>query len=81
MCTHVDRWKLTFYSVPKIALIPYYHRVSQTELFGFIFPTIVDNRFVNRFVTTVRKMKPKSSVLENLRSCGISWIGAIFGTE
>jgi hypothetical protein len=45
-----DRWKLTFYSVPKIALIPYYHRVSQTELFDFIFPTIVDNRcqsFVN----------------------------------
>jgi hypothetical protein len=37
---------------PKIALIPYYHRFSQTDLFGFIFPTIVDNRFINRFAQT-----------------------------
>jgi hypothetical protein len=47
---YVDRWKLTRKSDPKIALIPYYHRFSQTELFGFIFPSIVDNGFVNRFV-------------------------------
>jgi hypothetical protein len=78
MCTHVDRWKLTFYSVPKIALIPYYHTVSQTELFGFIFPTIVDNRFVNRFVNDSRENETKSSVWENLWYYGI---GSIFGIE
>ncbi len=44
---------IRFWRVPKFALIPYYHRFSQTELFGFIFRAIVDNRFVivdNRFV-------------------------------
>jgi hypothetical protein len=61
---HIDRWKLTKNSDPKIALIPYYHRFFQTELFGFIFPTIVDNRFVNP--TIEGKMKPKSSVWKNL---------------
>jgi hypothetical protein len=56
----VDRWKLTKNSVPKIALIPCYHRFSQTELFGFIFPTIVDNRFVdNRSVNDSRKNETK----------------------
>jgi hypothetical protein len=33
-----------------IALISYYHKISQTELFGFIFHIIVNNRFLNRFV-------------------------------
>ena len=33
---------IRFRRAPKIALIPYYHRFSQTELFGFIFRTIVD---------------------------------------
>jgi hypothetical protein len=42
---HFDRWKLTFYSVPKIALIPCYHRFCQTELFGFIFPRNLKGRF------------------------------------
>ena len=58
-CLDFDRWKLTFCSVPKIALIPYYHRLSQTELFGFIFPTIVENRFVDRFVNDSRENETK----------------------
>jgi hypothetical protein len=44
----IDRWKLTKNSGPKIAIIPYYRRFSQTELFGFIFSTMVDQyRFAN----------------------------------
>jgi hypothetical protein len=49
----IDRLHPTFGESPKIALIPYYHRFSQTDLFGFIFPTIVDNRFINRFVNDI----------------------------
>ncbi len=37
---YTESWKLTKIQ-NKIALIPYHHRFSQTELFGFIFPTIV----------------------------------------
>jgi hypothetical protein len=51
----VDRWKLTSYSVPKIALIPYYHRFSQTELFGFIFPTVVDKTIDKTIVDDSRE--------------------------
>ena len=47
---YIDRWKPTFYWVPKIALIPYYRRFSQTDLFEFIFFTIVDNRIINSLV-------------------------------
>jgi hypothetical protein len=42
-----------------IALIAYYYRFPKTELFGFIFPTIVDNRFVNSFVNDIRENETK----------------------
>jgi hypothetical protein len=44
-----------FFGTPKMAHIPCYRRFSQTDLFGFIFPTIVDNRFINRFANDSKK--------------------------
>ena len=55
----VDRWKLTSYSVPKIALIPYYHRFSQTELVGFIFRSIVDQTIDKTIVNDCKENEPK----------------------
>ena len=46
---------IQFCGAPKITLIPDYHRFSQPGLFGFIFSTIVDNRFINRFVHDSRE--------------------------
>ena len=42
----IRNWKLTFYCVWFVYSIPYYHRFSQTEFFGFICPTIVDKTIV-----------------------------------
>ena len=42
----------------------YHHRFSQTERFGFIVPTIVDNLFVNRFVIDSTENETKKFGLE-----------------
>jgi hypothetical protein len=43
----------------KIALIPYYHRFSQTEFFGFIFLTIVDKTIDKTIVNCSRENETK----------------------
>jgi predicted 2-oxoglutarate/Fe(II)-dependent dioxygenase YbiX len=50
---------IRFCGAPKITLIPNFNRFSQTELFDFIFPTIFDNRLVNRFVNDSRENETK----------------------
>jgi hypothetical protein len=42
-----------------IALISYYHRFSQTEPFGFIFPTIVDQTIDKTIVNDRRENETK----------------------
>ena len=58
--THIDHWKLTKISDPKIALIPYHHRFSPNELFGFIFLLLLTMDLSIVLLKTVGKMKPKS---------------------
>ena len=45
-----------------IALISYYHKFSQTEPFGFIFPTIVDKLSTKLFSTIVGKSSVNSNI-------------------
>jgi len=51
---------LRFCKTKKITLIPDYNMFSETELCGFIFPTIVDNFFVNRYVNDSRENETKN---------------------
>jgi hypothetical protein len=44
---------------PPIALIPYYHRFSETDLFGLIFHTIVDKTIDKTIVNNSRENETK----------------------
>ncbi len=60
-----------FQTGPKISLIPYHHRFSPNELFGFIFPTIIDNHFVNHVVKDSRENETKKFGTINMHQNGL----------
>ncbi len=82
-----DRWKLTKISDPKIALMSDLPQVFTNRAVWFLSPTIVDNRFVNRFVNDSRENEPRqiycrfSQTVRFVKTCGKFDIRAIFGSE